>query len=65
MLKHKNVFSYNSFSNNYASGNKGLISIQGLQVFEYKGDRFENNGDSYSEILDNIDDSSRRTPIFK
>lgn len=53
VYRYKTQFLRNYYKNNYASGDKGIISINGLQIFDFKNEKFELNGDSYSEILDN------------
>ena len=54
VFRYKTQFLNNYYLNNYGSGNKGIISIQGVPIFDFKNEYFKNNGDSYSQILDNL-----------
>mgnify|MGYP007026496196 CR=1 FL=1 len=46
------MFTENKYTSNYGSGSVGgVITIQGAHFFLIDGDIFENNGDSYEDIV--------------
>lgn len=47
----KVLFEENTYRDNYASGNKGILTVRGVQLLELVGEKFYNNGDSHDEML--------------
>ena len=46
------MFEGNTYTNNYASNGKGILSVTGAQFVILKSENFINNAESFDEILD-------------
>ena len=41
----------NTYTTNYASSDRGIVSIRGAHFFEIASDTFTNNGDAFDELF--------------